>query len=71
MYANGKGVSKNYSKAIEFYTKAADQGFANAQFELGRMYANGYGVPQNYSKAIEFYKKAAIKVMQVHNIILV
>ena len=39
--------------------KAADQGFASAQFNLGVMYANGQGVPQDYAAAVSWYRKAA------------
>lgn len=49
---------KNYSKAFEFYTKAAKQD--NAQYYLGLMYAKG--TPQSFSKAIEL-QKLPIKVM--------
>lgn len=36
----------------------AEEGNADAQFNLGRMYANGLGVPQDDSLAIEWYRKA-------------
>lgn len=45
--------------SIPFGKKAAEQGFAIAQCNLGYMYQNGYGVEQDYSKAIEWYRKAA------------
>ncbi|QIC72349.1 sel1 repeat family protein [Acinetobacter indicus] len=51
MYANGQGVTQNYSKAFEWYSRAAAQGDADAQYRLGLMYASGQGVTQNYSKA--------------------
>jgi len=34
-----------------WYTKAAEQGYAMAQSNLGFMYGNGYGVPENDVKA--------------------
>ena len=49
----------NYKKAIEWYEKAAEQGDAEAQYNLGVMYENGQGVDVNYKKAIEWYEKAA------------
>ena len=49
----------NYKKAIEWYEKAAEQGHAEAQYNLGNMYHQGDGVDVNYKKAIELYKKAA------------
>ncbi len=51
--------SKNYKKAAEFFQKAAEQGNASAQYNLGVMYDNGQGVKKDYKKAIELYKKAA------------
>ena len=56
---NGDGVEQDYAKAVEFYTKAAAQGDASAQNNLGIMYENGQGVEQDYDKAVELYTKAA------------
>jgi len=39
--------------------KAAAQGYAGAQTNLGWMYVNGIGVPRDYSKARQWYEKAA------------
>ena len=39
--------------------KAADQGDAAAQYNLGVMYDNGQGVPQDYAEAVRWYRKAA------------
>ncbi|MBT6530010.1 MAG: sel1 repeat family protein [Betaproteobacteria bacterium] len=41
MYANGEGVPEDDATAVMWYTKAAEQGHAIAQFNLGFMYANG------------------------------
>ena len=38
MYKHGKGVAHNPQKAVEWYTKAAEQGYAPAQNDLGVMY---------------------------------
>ena len=35
------------SEAVKWYRKAADQGLAQAQLNLGVMYANGTGVPKD------------------------
>jgi TPR repeat protein len=37
----------------------AEQGDANAQYELARLYYQGEGVPQNYAEAFDWYRKAA------------
>ena len=44
--------------AVEWYRKAADQGDAPAQHNLGAMYANGMGVPQNLTEALRWLRKA-------------
>lgn len=52
MYAEGAGVPQNYDEAMKWYRKAAEQGEAFAQSNLGFMYENGKGVPQNYDEAM-------------------
>ncbi len=44
---------------MEWYTKAAEQGYAAAQHNLGVMYAHGKGVPENDKIAVKWYTKAA------------
>jgi len=44
---------------IEAIRKAAEQGDANAQCELGVCYDFGRGVEKNSRKAVSWYKKAA------------
>ena len=46
-------------EATKWYHKAAEQGHAQAQYNLGKMYEDGRGVQQNSKKAIEWYQKAA------------
>ena len=43
----------------KWYGKAADQGNAEAQFDLGRMYEKGQGVPQDYLYAHMWFNLAA------------
>lgn len=58
--APNKKCEKNYrEKAFKWYAKAAKQGNANAQYELGNCYYNGKGVSQNYTQAIIWYTFAA------------
>jgi hypothetical protein len=59
MYVNGHGVSQDYTQALIWYRKAADQGNDRAQFGLGLMYANGHGVPQDYVRAHMWFNIAA------------
>ncbi|RIA87324.1 hypothetical protein C1645_878101 [Glomus cerebriforme] len=63
-YSCGIGVEKNYIKAFEYYKKSADQGYLNAQFQLGYCYSNGIGIgysTTNIKRAFEYYKIAAEK----------
>ena len=39
--------------------QVAEQGNAEAQFNLGLMYDNGQGVCQDYAQAVQWYRKAA------------
>jgi len=59
MYANGKGVPQDYKTAVKWYTLAAEQGVADAQFNLGLMYYEGEVVPQNYKIAVKWFTLAA------------
>ena len=59
MYAKGHGISQNYKTALKWYTLAANQGNANAQFKLGFMYDEGTGVSQDYKTAMKWYTLAA------------
>jgi TPR repeat protein len=55
----GQIVRQDYLQALQWFQKAAAQGDADAQWQLGSMYANGKGVPQNYKEAVEWYRRAA------------
>ena len=59
MYKEGQGVPQDYKTAVKGYTLAAEQGNANAQYNLGVIYANGQGVPQNDKTAVKWYRLAA------------
>ena len=52
-------VPQNYKQAFYWYKKAAEQGLAQAQDNIGNMYEKGQGVSQNYKQAFYWYKKAA------------
>ena len=59
MYESGHGVSQDHVRAVEWYRKAANQGYARAQFNLGAMYLNGDGVAKDDRLAVKFIRKAA------------
>ena len=46
MYDDGRGVPQDYAQALVWLRKAADQGNAAAQTNLGAMYGLGLGVPR-------------------------
>jgi hypothetical protein len=50
---------RDYTAAAQWYRKAADQGYAKAQYNLGAAYAQGQGVPKNLQEAVKWYRKAA------------
>ena len=58
MYDNGQGVSENDKMAVYWYRRAAEQGNAEAQFNLGAMYLQGQGVPQDDNMAIQWAIRA-------------
>ena len=47
------------SEAERKYRKSAEQGDADAQFNLGRCYYNGQGVDKDYTQAVYWYRKSA------------
>lgn len=59
-YHNGSdGVEQNYTQAIFWYRKAAEQDFAKAQTALGMCYLEGMGVKQDDGQAVYWFQKAA------------
>jgi TPR repeat protein len=56
MYSQGQGVELDYTEAGRWWLKAADQGNAAAQFNLGLQYVKGVGVAQDYAR---WFRKAA------------
>lgn len=46
-------------EALDWIRRAAENGYADAQFELGRAFAEGQGLPQNFTEAARWYRRAA------------
>jgi TPR repeat protein len=60
LYDTGSsGISQDHAQAAFWYRKAAEQGFAIAQNQLGLLYDSGKGVAQDYAQAAVWYRKAA------------
>jgi uncharacterized protein len=49
----------DYATALRLWRPLAEQGGAEAQYNLGIMYYDGDGVPQNYAEAIKWHRLAA------------
>jgi TPR repeat protein/pSer/pThr/pTyr-binding forkhead associated (FHA) protein len=58
-YEKGDGVDKDEKEAVKWYRKAADQGFALAQYNLAGCYFGGTGVDKDESESVKWLKKAA------------
>lgn len=54
-YDFGHGTNRNGQLAMHWYTKAAEQGYAEAQNSLG----SGYQAERRYGEALYWYQKAA------------
>lgn len=48
-------------RAVKLYRKAAEQGYADAQFALGRCYAMGKGVDMDVKNAVHWCRRAAMQ----------
>jgi len=59
-YAEGKGIARNYPKALEWFTKSANAGVGASQYSLAAIYESGLvnGKP-DLAQARAWYEKAA------------
>ena len=60
-YALGDGVEQDSAKAFEHFVKAAQAGYAPAQYRAGLALAYGEGVDKDLARAVEWYEKAALQ----------
>ena len=49
--SKGEGVQQGHKSAVQWHTKAAEQGNANAQLNLGTKHATGEGVQRDYLRS--------------------
>ncbi|PKB98354.1 HCP-like protein [Rhizophagus irregularis] len=56
---HGKGVDQNFSEALKYFEKAAEDGFKVAMYNAGNMYYNGIGCTKDIEKAKYYMKLAA------------
>ena len=52
-------LADDFNSALPSCTKAAEQGHAQAQIDLGNMHAYGKGTPQDDKQAVYWHTKAA------------
>lgn len=58
-YAEGRGVTQNYTEAAKWFRKAADQGVIPAAYRLGSLYEKGQGLQKDTQEARKLYTLAA------------
>jgi TPR repeat protein len=58
-YTESGSSPHDYAQAAFWYLKAAEQGYAAAQYDLGDSYLFGHGLPVDYEQGITWFRKAA------------
>ncbi|KAI9201955.1 Sel1 repeat protein, partial [Polychytrium aggregatum] len=59
-YESGEGVKQDFNTALEWFSKAADQGsHSDSKSCIGSCYYYGQGVSKDWKKASEWYSKSA------------
>ena len=58
MYLDGQGAPQDYTKAVQWFRKAAEQGYPPAQRLYGGMFFFGRGVPKDDANGFEWIRKA-------------
>ena len=51
-------MEPDFVEAVNWFRKAAEQGYGDAQYLMGVAYEHGEGVEQDREKALAWYKKA-------------
>jgi len=60
MYVRGDHtVPRDYAKAMQWYQRAAELGFARAQNDIGHLLEQGLGVPKDVAAAAKWYRVSA------------
>jgi TPR repeat protein len=55
----GAGVPKDSAEAVKWFRLAADQGYGQAQYNLGLSYAKGIGVEKDDAEAVKWWRLVA------------
>jgi uncharacterized protein len=56
--AHGRG---DYETTLKEWRPLAEQGYAQAQYNVGVMYESGQGVARDYREALRWYRLAAVQ----------
>ena len=59
MYAQGKGCTKNASKAASYYLAAAEKGNKYAQHNIAFCYWDGVGIEKDREAAVMWMRRSA------------
>ena len=58
-YAGGHGSPPDYAAAAKWFRRAAERGYAPAQYNLGSLYEKGRGLSRDCAEAVKWYRQAA------------
>lgn len=59
LYQEGKLVKTDYAKALGWFKKSAEAGYAPSMTEIGIHHSRGFGVPRNDEESVNWYRKGA------------
>ena len=59
MFYEGEGTKVDYDEAFGWFGKAAEQGHADAMFQIANMLAQGHGFPQSIYASLYWLQKSA------------
>ena len=59
MFYEGEGTKVDYDEAFGWFGKAAEQGHADAMFQMANMLAQGHGFPQSIYASLYWLQKSA------------
>lgn len=59
VYDSNTSAPSNITESIKWFRKAAEQGNAEAQAQLGQFHYHGLGVPREFTEAAKWFRNAA------------
>ena len=62
--------NKNYTEALQWFRKSANQNNADGQFGVGLCYSQGYGTSKNPTEAVKWFLKSAVQGHALSQLIL-